>query len=252
MKFYPADWLADCDVLSVSARGAWQTFLCKAWLARSASITLKVPQWCRVFGATNAEQAERIIAEIEECEVGDLIREDDGRVTLISRRIERDLAAMGATQKKRSEAARLAAESRWNAERMRGGCGAHDEGNADAMRKDAMPEGRSQKSDVSITPRERAHEVPTVDQVMAYARSAPLAILEDCAVAFYDTQQAAGWITRHGHSIADWRAALRRYAAVWNENEKSKSAGNSHKPDHRQQKSAAEYPEPKQPSLPRL
>lgn len=144
MQFYPADWLADCDVLSVGARGAWQTFLCKAWLARNASITLKIPQWCRVFGATNAEQAERVIAEIEECEVGDVIRQDDGRVTLISRRIERDLAAMGATQKKRSDAARMAAESRWNAERMRNASEPHTEGNADAMRNDAIPEDRSQ------------------------------------------------------------------------------------------------------------
>jgi uncharacterized protein YdaU (DUF1376 family) len=248
MKFFPADWLADCDVLSVSARGAWQTFLCKAWLARSASITLKIPQWCRVFGATNAEQAERVIAEIEECDVGDVMREDDGRVTLISRRIERDLVAMGATQKKRSDAARLAAESRWKAERMRDACESHTESNADAMRNDAILEGRSQKPDVSITQSERAHEIPTVEQVKAYAASAPVPITEVCAVAFYDTQQAGGWITKHGHSIADWRAALRRYAALWNENEKSKPVS---KQDHRQQKAAAEFPEPDKPALPR-
>lgn len=248
MKFFPADWLADCDVLSVSARGAWQTFLCKAWLARSASITLKVPQWCRVFGATNAEQAERVIAEIEECEVGDVVREDDGRVTLISRRIERDLVAMGATQKKRSDAARLAAECRWNTERMLGGCETNAEGNADAMRNDAILEVRSQKSDVSITQSERAHEIPTVEQVRTYAASAPVPITETCAVAFHDTQQASGWITKHGHSIADWRAALRRYAALWNENEKAKPGT---KQDHRQKKAASEFPEPDKRALPR-
>lgn len=248
MQFYPADWLADCDVLSVGARGAWQTFLCKAWLARNASITLKIPQWCRVFGATNAEQAERVIAEIEECEVGDVVRQDDGRVTLISRRIERDLAAMGATQKKRSDAARLAAESRWNAERMRTACEPHTEGNADAMRNDAIPETRNQKLEVSITQSGRAHEIPTVEQAKAYAASAPVPISEACAVAFHDTQQAAGWITKHGHSIADWRAALRRYASLWNEHEKAKPGT---KPEHRQTKAATEYPEPKT-KLPRL
>lgn len=145
MKFFPADYLADCDVLSVGARGAWHTFLCKAWLARCASVSLKPAQWSRVFGASNVEQAERLIAEIDECEVGDVIREDDGRVTLISRRIERDLEQMGATQKKRSAAARIAAETRWNAERMPNACETHSKGNANAMRNDAILEARSQK-----------------------------------------------------------------------------------------------------------
>lgn len=147
MKFFPADWLADCDVLSMSARGAWQTFLCKAWKARSASVTLKIAQWSRIFGATNAEQAERAITEIEECEIGDVIREDDGRVTLVSRRIERDLKSMGAKKKQRSSAARIASEKRWEAERMRKACESHEDRTADAMPKDAISEARSQNSE---------------------------------------------------------------------------------------------------------
>jgi len=171
MKFFPTDFLADCDVLSVGARGAWHTFLCKAWLARSASVSLKPAQWSRVFGATNAEQAERLIAEIEECEVGDVIRDDSGRVTLISRRIERDLKEMGASSKKKSEAARKAAEARWAKHRQSGGdppgmrdaCEPHTEGNTDAMPSDAIPEARSQKRE-----RERAREAQKV--VEAYPR----------------------------------------------------------------------------------
>lgn len=112
---------------------------------------------------------------------------------------------------------------------------------------------------VSITQNGRAHEIPTVDQVKAYAASAPTPISEACAVAFHDTQQAAGWITKHGHSIADWRAALRRYAAYWNENEKAKGINGSLSPrgnsvertDHRRTKAESEYPEPKG-KLPRL
>lgn len=90
----------------------------------------------------------------------------------------------------------------------------------------------------------RAHEIPSVAQVKAYAASSPTPISEICAIAFHDTQEAAGWITKHGHSIADWRAALRRYASLWNENEKSHRL-NGTKPDHRQQRAANEYPEPK-------
>lgn len=115
---------------------------------------------------------------------------------------------------------------------------------------EALPEKRREEKieEVSITQSGRAHEIPTVEQAKGYAASAPVPISEACAVAFHDTQQAAGWITKHGHSIADWRAALRRYASLWNENEKAKPGT---KPEHRQTKAATEYPEPKT-KLPRL
>jgi hypothetical protein len=116
---------------------------------------------------------------------------------------------------------------------------------AEGERKEKGKEG---ELEVSITQSGRAHEIPTVEQAKAYAASAPIPISEVCAVAFHDTQQAAGWITKHGHSIADWRAALRRYASLWNENEKAKPGT---KPEHRQTKAATEYPEPKI-TLPRL
>lgn len=156
MKFFPADWLADCDVLSMSARGAWITFICKAWQARSGSVTLKIAQWSRVFGATNAEQAERVIAEIEDCEVGEVMRDACGRITLASKRIQRDLDAMGVTAKKKSEAARKAAEKRWEKEKNRkddapgipDACESHTDSNADAMRGDAIPESRIQNPDI--------------------------------------------------------------------------------------------------------
>jgi hypothetical protein len=148
----------------------------------------------------------------------------------------------GQTAKKRAETNRRVAE--------------HRKRNADSVTnvtqtplQKALPEKRRDENIVSITQNGRAHEIPSVDQVKAYAASAPVPITEACAVAFHDTQQAAGWITKHGHSIADWQAALRRYASLWNENEKSRT--NGHKADHRQTKSATEYPEPK-PKLPRL
>lgn len=93
-----------------------------------------------------------------------------------------------------------------------------------------------------------AHETPDLESVKSYAHSAPVPISEACAIAFHDTQEAHGWITKHGHSIADWRAALRRYASLWNENEKSKPPS---KTEHRQAKASTEYPEPKL-KLPRL
>lgn len=245
MKFYPADWLADCGELSVGARGAWHSFLCKAWLMRSASVTLKAAQWSRMFGAANAEHAERLIAEIEECGIGGVTRADDGRVTLTSRRIARDLHAMTATRETRSEAARIAATARWEKERMRDACQTHAKRNADAMRKHAIPEARSQKPEDYHTTT-RACEVPTVGAVREYAASAPVPISPECATAFFDSAQAEGWVGKSGRPIVDWRAAMRRYASRWNEIEKAKPPTRAHRED----KAAREYPEPQHKSIP--
>ena len=107
---------------------------------------------------------------------------------------------------------------------------------------------KTQLSDVTHTEAEaeaesnhhsKRQEFPTVDQVKQYASSAPVPISEPCAIAFYDTQEAAGWITKHGHPIADWRAALRRYASHWNQNESKKP----NPKNHREEKKANEYPE---------
>ncbi len=85
-----------------------------------------------------------------------------------------------------------------------------------------LPEKRREEN-IVINRLAREHEVPTVEQAVGYAASAPVPISEACAVAFWDTQQAVGWITKHGHPLADWRAGLRRYATHWNENEKGRA-----------------------------
>jgi hypothetical protein len=150
----------------------------------------------------------------------------------------------GITAKARAESNRRMANTR---ERRQFGCG----NVALKEQPNPQPEKRKEEIDkVSLTQSERAHEIPTDGQVKSYAASAPVPISEACAVAFYDTQEASGWITKHGHSIADWRAALRRYASMWNENEKGKTPPGN-KPEHRQAKAATEYPEPKT-KLPRL
>ena len=107
----------------------------------------------------------------------------------------------------------------------------------------ALPEKR--REDIVIYPQTRAHEIPDLTAVQHYASNAPIPITEECAVGFFDTQQAAGWVDRHGRSIADWRAALRRYASHWNENDRIKAMkGKANGTDHRQQKAAAEFREP--------
>ena len=256
MQFFPADWLRDTRMMTASAKGVWIDTLADLWSAPERGLRIASErEWARLWGV----EPERVSDLLDELgKVAGVRREKSGkefRVTIYSRRIIRE-----ELERERSRNSKRAEDKKdWAFKNL-----------MVAMVPELFPElsrnvpavfpedSRKIPGDitetrdhiVSITQNGRAHEIPTVEEAKAYAASAPVPITEACAVAFHDTQQAAGWITRHGHSIADWRAALRRYASVWNENEKSKPA-NGHKADHRQQKAATEYPEPK-PKLPRL
>ena len=107
---------------------------------------------------------------------------------------------------------------------------------------------REEKSTEDYTTTPPAHEVPTLEAVHAYAAAAPVPISKECATAFYDSAQAEGWLGRSGRPIADWRAALRRYASRWNEIEKSKPSAASR--DWRAEKAAREFPEPQHKTTP--
>lgn len=252
MQFFPADWIADTRMMTASAKGVWIDTLADLWSAPERGLrTASEREWARLWGV----EPERVSDLLEELGKVAGIRREGDRATIYSRRIIRDeLERERSRNSKRAEdrkdwtfrnsmirqapelfpdvSRNVPAEFPEDSRKIPGD----------------IPETRDQI--VSITQSGRAHEIPTVEQVKAYAVSAPIPISEACAVAFHDTQQAAGWITKHGHSIADWRAALRRYASIWNENDKSKSGG-GHKPDHRQAKAATEYSEPKT-KLPRL
>lgn len=95
---------------------------------------------------------------------------------------------------------------------------------------------REEKNSNQSNQSARAHEVPSLESVKRYAAFAPVPITELCAVTFFDTQEAIGWIDKNGHSIANWQAALRRFASYWNENERAK-------PKPKESQRAREYPQ---------
>ena len=112
MQFFPSDWMADCQVLSLAGRGAWQTIICKAWHPSTRGVvTLKLPALARLFGAT-VEQTERVIAEIEETGVADVLHEGD-TVTITSRRIVREWEKRTQERRALSEGGKLGAFRRW-------------------------------------------------------------------------------------------------------------------------------------------
>lgn len=62
-------------------------------------------------------------------------------------------------------------------------------------------------------------EFPSLADVLKTARSSAIGITEECATAFFDHQEAQGWVMANGNPIRDWRAALRRWSSNWKAND---------------------------------
>ncbi|OAM87289.1 hypothetical protein AW736_23840 [Termitidicoccus mucosus] len=60
MQFYPADGFQDCQILTLSARGAWQSILRKAWQPSTRGVlTLNLVAFSRRFSCTVEQGATR-------------------------------------------------------------------------------------------------------------------------------------------------------------------------------------------------
>lgn len=94
------------------------------------------------------------------------------------------------------------------------------EDKANEERKERKGKDKEKEEKVISQTHARKDEIPTLDEVKSAAKNGPTPITEECAIAFFDTQEANGWITKNGFPIADWRAALRRYASLWMQNER--------------------------------
>jgi hypothetical protein len=58
----------------------------------------------------------------------------------------------------------------------------------------------------------------TYDEVIAYAKSQPMAISDECIDAFFDRMEEIGWVDDRGLPLANWQARFRRYATNWANN----------------------------------
>ncbi|WP_193211440.1 hypothetical protein [Luteolibacter marinus] len=232
MQFFPADWLKDTRMLTASAKGVWIDTLAALWNAPERGFLKRTERaWGRLWGV----EPERVPHLLEELEDVAEVKQDADGVLIASRRMVRD-----EIERERSRNSKRAEDKREWTYRETISRVLPEMLPADSRKPPAgfpepsrpipgeSPETRDQRSKLPSNARENTASspsvIPTVDEVKRYAASAPVPISEACAVAFHDTQQAEGWITRNGHPIADWRAALRRYASRWNEYEKSKGA----------------------------
>lgn len=75
-------------------------------------------------------------------------------------------------------------------------------------------------------PRTNRKRFATHAEVMAYAKSVPMGITDECVDAFFDRMEEIGWVDdRSGLPLADWRARFRRYATNWASNAAKPNGG---------------------------
>lgn len=88
IPLYLGDWVQDTDCLSLEAEGAWLRVIFKCWKNNGMfSATLEVyARICR----TSPEKFALILLEWETNNICDIIKNDNGIITVLSRRIRRD------------------------------------------------------------------------------------------------------------------------------------------------------------------
>lgn len=90
MKFEPAQWLADTRPLSPAAKGAWIDTICQmVHSVTRGSLRLPLAGWARLWSMT-CEQAKAVVEELDTMRVADVIRDSNGNVTLLCRRLVRE------------------------------------------------------------------------------------------------------------------------------------------------------------------
>ena len=68
------------------------------------------------------------------------------------------------------------------------------------------------------------NRMATFDQLMAFAKSQPMPITQECCEAFFDRMEAEGWVTPRGLPLNDWRARFRSWVTNWTNNANSRKA----------------------------
>ncbi len=89
MQFYVRDWHIDTDGLTVAAKGAWISILCKLHLAKKRGKMTRTPAaWARTCGTT-VEEVMELLKELN-CEKCANVTFCHTQVTVMSRRMDRE------------------------------------------------------------------------------------------------------------------------------------------------------------------
>jgi hypothetical protein len=89
-QFYPNDWSHDLEEHPLEIEGAWIRICCKLWWSETRGKLKRTPeQWAKVL-RVDSNECDRIFKYIETWKIGDVSRNGNGEVTVISRRMIRD------------------------------------------------------------------------------------------------------------------------------------------------------------------
>jgi hypothetical protein len=61
----------------------------------------------------------------------------------------------------------------------------------------------------------RSKRMASFDEVVAFAKSQPMTISDECCEAFFDRMEYEGWVTKAGLPLANWQARFRAWATNW-------------------------------------
>lgn len=86
-QFYYGDYIRDTRSLSLDAKGAWMDILCNGFFKNpQGRISQSYDDWARMFGC-DVDTAKTVIAAIKKHQVGDVVTERNGDVTVTNRRM---------------------------------------------------------------------------------------------------------------------------------------------------------------------
>ena len=89
---------------------------------------------------------------------------------------------------------------------------------------DKIREEYKEKGSTNVEPKEKRGARPAdAGEVDSYLSTLPVLKLtptqrQKAAMAFFDGMESVGWVDTKGRNVWDWRAAARKYAAMWAEN----------------------------------
>lgn len=219
MKFFPADYLRDTDILSLSAQGAWMRMICAAWHpTRKGILSFPLTTVARLIH-TDEPDARRILSEIEDCGIADFQWSADRQtVTITCRRVVRDWQTATENKAEISKVRAEAARARWEKERLKREQEEQSKCNANASQMECQlesriqkPESRSQNPSPLSSPKGEARkpakkfQKPTLEEVTAYGLTLSPPFRD--AGKFMAHYKANGWKVGK-NPMKDWKASV--------------------------------------------
>jgi uncharacterized protein YdaU (DUF1376 family) len=249
-RFFHDDWRRDTRPLSFAAKGAWIEWMAYAWSIPSSSTESKIADLARILGS-NLREMQKVIAEWEQHRICDIERLHGNVIRITCRRMERDIPIVQGEMLTASERGKAGAIARWSKQHESHASSIPQGNAASSASSNACEDAQAMRSSASSASSVTASAVtaesstpppavaggmyPTQEQVLSYAKGAPVIITPEQATSWWEKRSDGGWQTTVQGvltPIANWRGNLHAFVRSWNAKEKEKQA----KAEERQRK----------------